>query len=318
MVFFRLDPLTTLVRSSLLNKLTSFRLRVPSRQIARFIYSHPDSIYSLQYLDLSTCNVLDSEVDALLVRFRKLKHLLLDGCAVIRGELREGEWNALGKRCALVGVRRAKEREKKLKAWLEVNLVLSSHLQAVQVVDAAPEPTHIRRGRRGRRGLSTAPLSLRASPPRAGPSVEVPPPFRSNIPKIRILPPSPILMTLATTIPTTISQDLHSTIRADFEQGWAEGLAQLSAIRARLRQSWYNEVRVVRYTDVGDSELVGEEGLEGLVDIRQEDEDVFTVPVAGDGIHVTPVLCLAGPGRAEEHIKGCGHSVGWDIWKDEL
>lgn len=46
-----------------------------------------------------------------------LKHLIADNCSLLRGE---GDWAAFGKNCALAGVKRAKEREKKLKVWLEL------------------------------------------------------------------------------------------------------------------------------------------------------------------------------------------------------
>ena len=50
----------------------------------------------------------------------------------MRGDLREGEWNAVGRCCALVGVRRAKEKEKVLKRGL--NQVPLSRQQAAMLL----------------------------------------------------------------------------------------------------------------------------------------------------------------------------------------
>ena len=309
LVFFRLDPFASLVCSPYLSSLTALRLRIPSRQITRFITTHPLSVPSLQFLDLSTCNVLDAEVDALLTRFAKLRHLVLDGCAVLKGELREGEWGALGKSCALAGVRRAKEREKKLKVWLEANGPVFSDHQAqtglVQEVDA--HAAAARKARRGRRGLATATISLRPSPPRDGVPLPV---LHIPIPKIRILPPSPSLQSLATTTSTLIHPDKYPVVSAEFERGWADGLAQLGATRARLRQSSMNGVRIVQFVDD-----VEQEGLDGLADVEMGNEEAFRVR---EDVWKVPVFCLVGAGRGEHHIEGCGHAVGWKIWKNEL
>lgn len=111
-----------------------FRLRIPSRQIARFLYTQPGAFPRLTLLDLSTCNVAESDVEQLLGRLVGLKHLIADNCSLLRGE---GDWAAFGKTCALAGVKRAREREKKLKAHLElVHAQQAAQARGIAVQDA--------------------------------------------------------------------------------------------------------------------------------------------------------------------------------------
>ncbi|TFK56795.1 hypothetical protein OE88DRAFT_1650263 [Heliocybe sulcata] len=318
LVFFRLDPFTGLVRSPFLRALTHFRLRVPSRQVAQYVYAKPGALSSVEVVDLSTCNVGERDVDLILGRFSRLKHLVLDNCSILRGEFIEVAWKDLGKECALAGVRRAREREKKLKTWLEMNYIPPQDgedgdvpTQAVRV----PGLGHAR-AKKGRKGLATATISLRErEESAAGPSngtiriasAEV----KARIPKIRILPRTPTLRSLATTVR---HDDRDAIIRAEFERGWSEGVAQLSATAARLRASYVNNVvRVVKFAEDADRVMI-EEGMEGLEDAELEDFELDAVGLDKR----CPVLCLAGPGRNEGHAGGCGHQIGWDIWRDEL
>lgn len=244
----------------------------------------------------------------LLIRFTKLRHLVLDGCCMKRLDVADGEWVALGKNCALAGVRRAKEREKKLKAWLQADVARSAPFDGEQTLSHGQEGP--RRPRRGRRGLATATISLRESSTR---NSSVPTNIPSTATKIRILPPSPSLASLAITTSSQIPIERHGDIRADFERGWTEGLAQLTATRNRLRQSLQNGIKVVLFSDEADE---SEEGLNGLVDIESADEHSFGG--AGKEHGRAPLLCLAGPGRKVGHVEGCGHAIGWNVWKDDL
>jgi len=116
---------------------------------------------------------------------------------------------------------------------------------------------------------------------------------------------------LALTTSSQIPIDRQANIRIEFERGWIEGLAQLTATRNRLRQSWQNGIRVVRFSDTS-----APEGLDGLVAVESEDDADFSGAGVGDG--KTPLLCFAGPGRKNGHVEGCGHAIGWDIWNDDL
>ncbi|KAF8808049.1 hypothetical protein BYT27DRAFT_7098156 [Phlegmacium glaucopus] len=333
-VFFQLDPcLSVLIHSTALShSLTSLRIQIPARQVARALCtpaaSDDPSIAlippNLVFLDLSTCSVLGNELDMLLVYFTSLQHIILDGCGILRGDLHDGEYNPLGKRCALIGVRRAKEREKSLKIGLESrNIpVATGGNHGSTVGTGANGPP--RKAKPGRKGLATSTISLRtpstnstASSSSSSSTPSLPkdraakPSKEKVIPKIRILPPLPCLLSLSLTLPATIKTDNYPIIRAEFEAGWGEGIAQLAVTRARMRTSACNGMRVMRLVGKGDSEWDEEEfkeGLEGLVDIDPDDGDAFGMCEAQ-----APVLCFAGAGRDGDHEINCGHVIGWEV-----
>ncbi|KAL0951778.1 hypothetical protein HGRIS_008449 [Hohenbuehelia grisea] len=307
LVFFSLEPLTTLVSSPYLRSLTSLRLRVPSRQLGRFITARPDSLPALQLLDVSTCNINSADVNTILTRFAGLRHLILDECAVLRGELHENDWRDLGKACALAGARRVKEREKKLKAWLEKSWLEKADPRTedgqMQLQSDTPKI------RKGRRGLATATISLREAPEKdSTPRINS---QREPVPaeRIRIIPPIPSLRSLCVTLPSSIAADRHSLIHEAFETGWIEGLLTLVATRVRLRQSLLNGVvRVTRFVGSGNEG----DGLVGLEDVQSEfDEEAFEIPPQHE-VWRAPVLCLLG--EDGPHVEGCGHSIGREIW----
>jgi hypothetical protein len=262
----------------------------------------------LVFLDLSTCGVLEDELDMLMVYFASLQHIILDGCAILRGDLHDGGVKALGKRCALVGVRRAREREKMLKSWLESRIIPKT-----DSVGVSNGPT--RKAKPGRKGLSTSTISFRIPSTNLNPatlsestlSVPEEKAIKSKkvIPKIRILPPMPCLLSLSVTVPASINIDDYPVIRFEFESGWAEGIAQLAVTRDRMRTSAGNGVRVMRLVRKDESTDL-EEGLEGLVDVNPDAFDT-------DSGLQAPVLCFAGANRDGDHQSNCGHVIGWDI-----
>ncbi|KAJ7897297.1 hypothetical protein B0H14DRAFT_3081008 [Mycena olivaceomarginata] len=278
LVFFRLDShLANLAQSPYISTVKSFRLRIPARPVAGPLTTSPLSLPSVELLDLSTCNVFGAELtDTILARLTKLKHLVLDNGALLRGEYHPEDWAVLGKGFALAGVKRTKEREKKLR---------QARLETV------PVPAQERRPRRGRRGVSTATISLRASPPRDS--------------RIRLYPASPSICSFATTLSPSVAPDKHAEIREQFERGWFEGLAQLRDVRTRLYQSYRLGSTIMRFADVEESDG-SDEGLDGLVEVSSWDEVDIRVPV----------LCLVGPSKSEVHEPGCAHSVAWNVWKD--
>lgn len=313
LVFFQLNPLTTLVCSDYLQSLINFRLRIPGRDYIHFICTYPGPLPALELLDISTSSMmLDLEVEPLLVRFTKLRHLILDGC--MRLNMQDIHWWALGNICSLAGVKRAKERRKKFDAWFEANAPRSVATNQELLPDMGLlARDNTRRPKRGRRGLATATISLKEPSAReidlAALASSLP--VDISVPNFRILPPLPSLTSLSIMISPQMPDDSRAKIRADFERGWTEGLVQLTAIRNRLRQSWQNGTRVLRFSE----ELsVSAEGLEGLVDVESDGAD-FHVDVNNTR---TPVLCLAGPGREDVHVDGCGHRTNWDVWKDDL
>ncbi|KAJ7292913.1 hypothetical protein C8J57DRAFT_10055 [Mycena rebaudengoi] len=293
LVFFRLDSeLSNLAQSPFLYSLTSLKFRIPSRQVAHSICRSPLSLPSVELLDLSTCNVTSGDIiDILLPLLPRLKHLILDGCIVLRGEYRPEDWAAFGKSCALSGVTRSKVREKKLR---------QARLETVPV--ARPE----RKGRRGRRGVSTATVSLRASPPRESRVVGTAQGAAASNARVRIFPASPSLRSLSITLLPSIALEKHAEIRQEFEKGWFEGLSQILEIRGRLYKSSNLGTKIMMFAQ--EEELdESEEGLDGLVDVSNWEDSVDIG---------APVLCFAGPSSSEAHQSGCAHSLAWNVWKE--
>ncbi|KAG8219626.1 hypothetical protein J3R82DRAFT_581 [Butyriboletus roseoflavus] len=308
LVFFRLDLINTLACSTYLHSLTSLRLRIPSRQVAPFLFSSPRSIPGLCILDLSTCNIRLSDVEALTARFRQLEHLIVDGCNMTWGDAQESEWATVGKACALTTVKAAKGREKRLKTWLEAHVVRTSP-DPEPATASTEEIAVARRARPGRRGLAAATISLRDPPTNTTTPV-----IRANtvVPKVRIIPSPPTLRSLSTTT-STLHQNKHDAIRAQFERGWDEGLAQLTAIRSRLYQSWKNGVKMMYIA--GDQGM--EEGFEGLVDV--DGEAAFYGRDGSGNAWSAPVLCLVGGvPNSVQHVDGCGHAAASCVWPDRI
>ncbi|KAG2154611.1 hypothetical protein DEU56DRAFT_370959 [Suillus clintonianus] len=302
LVFFRLDPISVLLCSAYISSLTRLRLRIPSRQVSRFISSIPSSVPALRLLDLSTCNVLVSDMEGILIRFHDLQHLILDGCGVARDQSQASEWNNIGKICATATVRRAKAREKVLKTWLERNAATTSTPAGM------PQPA-ARRIRPGRRGLATATISFREEPTASEPDI-IHVPAGIVIPKVRVVPSPPTLLSLSTSS-AFIPDVQYEAIREDFERGWNEGLAQLAAVKSRLYQSWKNGVQMMRIT--ADASGDGYNGLEAI-----EVEDAFHSGLDDNASLAPPILCLAGSGTSGKHIEGCGHNIARDVWNDMI
>lgn len=475
------------MRSPALSSVTSLRFRIPARPVARALCNAPPPpsasrvlpLPDLEFLDLSSSAILENEIDLLLVQLPFLKHVVLDDCNIFRGEQSPSDWRALGKRCALIGVQRSKEREKALKEYIELRD--ASRLMGEMNI-AGGAVNEGRKVKPGRRGLATATLSFRgpevviptASRPPLTPKeapVTVPPPAppitafqgssltpqktdkgltpttpqapstkpavsktfpslvsaslqdiqahydkktqqkkkkalpvsprsagpkassvttltKPSIPhpvpllppndssqdvqtvlkkikpnqarnksgtstakpslankaeKVRVLPSLPSLVSLCTTLPSVVGEDDQLEIRDQFEEGWAEGVKQLEATRARLRTSAANGVRVMRFAvhsdpqstkfDSSDSEesdrdstggsqaspgkSEAKDGLQGLVDVDRTDPDAFGTYAEGTTSLQAPILCFGGPGRDGQHVHNCGHSVAWKVMKDD-
>ncbi len=330
LVFFRLEPLQTLARASYTSTVVNFRLRIPGREIAKYLALHSRSLPSVELLDLATSNVKQNDISQLMFRLRNLRYLILDGCPLVsqRADAPEAagaealsQWMSLGKTMACAGIDGTRARERKLKRWLEQNYIAAPQEQATE------EQIQPRRVRRGRRGVATATISLRASPPKTTtrlPSQSGHVNNQTPIPRIRILPPVPALHSVTVTAPMISPNGPEfdtrkEAMRVAFEQGWAEGISMLQNQRAIMRTSWGRGMRVVQFAppditlweDCRETEDDGEEGLEGLVDL-QTGEEFDLLDERG------PTLCFAGPDRGINHAAGCAHEVGWRVFKDNL
>ncbi|EIN13856.1 hypothetical protein PUNSTDRAFT_129524 [Punctularia strigosozonata HHB-11173 SS5] len=297
-VFFRLDPISTLLKSESMNSLATFQLRIPMRQVGKYLYDlHAFAHQGVHVLDLSTCNIYEADVDAILLRFTALRHLILDGCGLVRGEFSESDWANLGRICAMTGMKRARVRERKLKTWLEAQ---------IKAYEEAGDDENTQSGARGATRTSMpqhltdamASLSVRHDSRRPQRSqVEKP-----EIPRVRIIPPGPSLLSLATIPSMLVEPEEYTAVREAFGQGWQAGILQVNRLRSQLRTSWRNGVRILRF---GDSSSGEEEGFSGLVDLDHDEVNWFE-PEEGS----CPVLCLAGSNHASvEHVAGCGHDI---------
>lgn len=342
-VFFDFEPLSNMVSSPFATNLTSLRLRIPSREITRFLCSPPRSMPNIGLLDLTTCRITETDIEALLGRFLTLRYLIVDKSLVVGGrdgDFRDGgmmmmnRWTALGKRMALAGVKSAKNREISVKTWLESQVRFITEETTTEttqeentpdeVPPALPPPSKFKK--KGRKGLSTATISIRerkrvlayTSYATPGPSNDTssPPPIQ----KVRILPPVPRLRAISLSVPTLLSNDpkLIESAQANFTRGWSEGLAQLVAIRSRIRTSWRKGTRVLIFNGVRSvrDEECKEDALDGLEDI--EDEEGFLIKVEEEG--ECPIICFAGSSKrsGKGHVEDCAHSKGWEVWGDEL
>ena len=117
---------------------------------------------------MSTSSVVARDLEGLLGRMPHIQILVLDGCPIVSQrtdvQLDAGEpfqqWMELGRTLALVGKRRATEREKKLKAWVE-----NYYVTVNEEPDPALQKGKSGKAKRGRKGLATATISLRAREP---------------------------------------------------------------------------------------------------------------------------------------------------------
>jgi hypothetical protein len=242
-------------------------------------------------------------------------------------------WSSLGNRCALAGVKRARERENTLKAWLEAR---SSNTWPIGDQDhALAVPQEARRARPGRRGLATATVSLRVSTPSPSssptanqilqPQTRVGPP-----PKVHIIPSSPFLLSLSASPlavlgdSAALNAEMRVSMIAAFKTGWEDGLRILQERRSRLATTFLRstalgqKVRFLKFKNTSDGD--DEEGFEGLEDVKTGDEGAFLEHVEEQS-RAAPILCLSGLGHEshdEDHVHGCGHSVAASIWIEEL
>jgi len=314
-VFFSLEPLTALCGSKTLLNVQHFRLRIPSRQVANFLNPPLPSLHNVIHLDLSTTNVASDALAAILVRFTRLEHLVVDECGLVgRAVEISGEFAALGMLCASSTLKRAREKEKEIKEFVEEAKRLSARAELYAgpaesiVVDTG-------RKRKGRRGVATAAFSLREKP---GPNPKVSvqlngsgrdlPPVLASLTKVRILPSLPCLKSLCTTTFSIPTPAVASEWRHDFARGWRDGLNVVTATRVRLFTSRANGIiRLFKFDSFADPEL--EAPLQGLSEVHLEDPD-FGAELANIG---PPALCFAGSRLQGDHTESCGHLSSWEI-----
>lgn len=283
-VFFQLQSLIPLS----MDAPPHFRLSLPNRPVAPHLCARSNK--STIILDLSHCKITRPDVSSLLAHFISLEHLILDDCSVLPQDASPEDWSAFGKQCALAGSQRAREREKKVKAWLDT-------VRAQEAATGMGRGAPTQRGKKGRKGLSTATISLRHIPIEghatstqfASTSFPAPP---LHVQTIRILPILPTISSICLKSP----RQSTAVAREEFAAGWKEGIAQVSALRQRL---WLANLRHGIWVMTYEHNQEKEQALVGLVRV-QEQED-FRSPVDCP----PPLLCFM---EEETHV-GCGHAA---------
>ena len=316
-VFFSLEPLTALCRSKTLLNVQHFRLCIPSRQITSFLTPPMANLHNVTLLDLSTTNVTSDGLAAILVRFTGLEHLLLDDCGLVARAVEiSGEFAALGVLCASSMLKKARQREKEIKEFVEAE----AEAKRLAVAELCAGPAESIAGApgktgKGRRGVATATFSLREKPaPKtkasglANSSGRDLPPALASLTKVRVLPSLPCLKSLSTTTFSIPTPTVVSEWRHDFARGWGDGLSMVTATRMRLFRSRANGIiRLFEFNSIADPEL--EAPLQGLRELHLDDPD-FGAELADTE---PPVLCFAGSRTQGDHTESCGHLSSWEV-----
>ena len=209
---YPLNPLADLAVSPLCYNLKHFRLRVPSRQITRHFYARPNALPSVELLDMSMSNVstrLGRVARAPSQRSGPGSGQLSDQRTDIQVDAGEPflQWMELGQTLALAGVKRATEREKSLRTWVD-----NYYAQRQQEEALGGGPS--KKPKKGRKGLATAAFSFRAPSPerKDGGDVTI---SEERIPRrdqrVRILPSAPTLCSVATRLPRRFTRRLKAS-----------------------------------------------------------------------------------------------------------
>ena len=131
-----------------------------------------------------------------------------------------------------------------------------------------------------------------------------------------ILPWSSKLRTLALSAPRHADSDAQRSLVAAFLRGWGEAVTEINDCLRAVRLSRSKGMHTLRFVPPGEDG--NPTGFLGIVVVDDDEFAHFSKLIDVDDY---PVVCLAGQaGRAGgiEHVEGCAHSIGWDIWEDTL
>lgn len=130
------------------------------------LHRYEKSFPSLGLLDLGMCQISERELEAMLMDLQQVHTLILDGCPIVSQRLDAldvgrtealSQWNELGKTLAMIGVKRARTKEKNIKSWIEKQEEVAAGLRAQGV------RTTEKKKKSGRRGIANATISLRGA-----------------------------------------------------------------------------------------------------------------------------------------------------------
>ncbi|CCA69983.1 hypothetical protein PIIN_03923 [Serendipita indica DSM 11827] len=363
-VFHSLTTLSTLVHAPSLRTLQILTIRVPGRVITPLLcISAPTSFISRftirpRTLDLSTTSITLPALSQLLSHYHMLEHLIIDDTGLIPLSVStpglangaQGEWFVeLGRTCALAGMKGAREREKILKEAADTRreMIISS-----DGTKPAVSETHARNNldsdsttsssvttstavpvekmaKKGRRGVSTAPFSIREKKIKSATTAS-----KLNIlsnpttqqgaeraivrlQKARILPAIPALRSLCLTLHRGATFNLHQQHlwQEEFSRGWKEGCHVVFGARKRLYTSLKNGL-VYLYHAVHPDDHDDEPREQSIHEVDMPELDGLQAVTSqglegeSDGLNesIVPILCF-GAMKGSEHSEGCGHSA---------
>ncbi|KIO24614.1 hypothetical protein M407DRAFT_212400, partial [Tulasnella calospora MUT 4182] len=317
-VFFSLDPITTLAKSPIALHVKHLRFRVPLRTIWNKI-CEPNAFPSVEILDLSTSPVHPEQAAiALLNGFPRLRHLIVDGSGFGGSGSEQSEWRTLGRAMAMAGVRKAREKERELKN-LDATKI-HRLLETARRRDTSAESSNEVPGE-----SSLEDPSMKAQTPQTDPTSST-----LKLAKFRILPAYPRLLSISSAL--TLNEgheggppDL-ALYAKDFHSGWLDGIARLREHRERAMAFGRSaSVRVLRFDTDSSHRHCEAYGAEELVDV--EDHGVSDLSI--DRSHAPPLLCFGCERDPSQqglshalvtvpHELGCGHAVGRERWMSEL
>ncbi|KAI0688153.1 hypothetical protein BC835DRAFT_1285314 [Cytidiella melzeri] len=345
-VFFRLDStLSEFSASAFSASLASMRFRIPSRHIMPYLHKHERSFPRIGFLDIATCSASAGDLEALLVDLKGIHTLILDGCPIVsqRADALEtagaealAQWNSLGKTFALVGAKRARQREKQMKVWIEQQE--NSHTNRR---GGGAQQGGSKKAKKGRKGVANATFLIREPAQETGSKSTSCIPLRKPG-NFRITPsPSP-LRSLAITAPMVSVRkndfkEKYAAVKKEFEAGWVSGVRQLTVTRDRMKTTWINgatrvlvegPVRVKPTSnaeDKHDDAALSDSGNESIPSssdsrspsLSSSKEERRRLEFKTQELEC-PVLCLAGPEKGEFHPDGCPHVMAWKLWDDGI
>lgn len=323
-VFFSFRPLTELAISPIGQFIQALRITVPAKPVISYLASQENSFPQLEFLDISTTALPppspERAISTLLEKLIRLRHIVIDRNAGTMPRDSPG-WASLGRACALAGVGRAKQKEKEIQEWVdrkreEEEAIRAAVAEETPVLPAPPvavAPAPAARGRRGRRGLAAATISLRDPRPAdatSGPSSSRTSNNDPSIRRIRVVPSPPTLRTFSTAFagPSNPAAQQRLDWSRAFINGFMDGCRTLNAIWKRMQDS--ATVRVMRFTDT-DPEPFQVDGD----DIPAVFRGVTDIAVAGHWIGwepTEPVICFGTERAIDRHIidnDGTGRSL---------
>lgn len=311
-VFFSLQPITTLAISPFAKTVTSLRFRVPARTVWPQL-CFPLAFPRLEFLDLSTSFVnSDEAVTTILRTFPRLRHLVIDSSGICGSGLDRDGWKGLGRKMAMAGINKARDTDRQIRSLrgtepcrvkvmgkhghdADAHLASTSKLSKEDTTDDASDSDE-------NRSLASSSTKTVMTLVTAG---------------FRILAPPPRLRTLsASSFPRSELQSTEEEQERwilEFESGWYEGIQRLQGHWHQTRAFAANTGKTLLRIDLDakpttnpTAGLIYDDGSSDTLESGWDDP-----PVLCFGCETDPTqLAIRERSVLSLHRDGCGHRVG--------